>query len=541
MKIKNFKSRPGSLRGFLAVNYAEFTLLILAIAAAGSLGASLYLNKKAPVPDAEAFFEEGARKGDEGFESLDVEKYLGSGAGASLFDPDGRLAAQAGAEGELPENEALDCIPDYDSNTRILAAELPGEGLTEEEGKGGWLVTRVAYGEAGEPFVSGYALFDRNLRRTEGSLLEDREKLTEAELRYLQGKDSQGRDIYSRTYTDRQGRERQLVFFMPQWRFEAYVQAYEVLDQARWLFLPAYAAAAFFCIRQFGKKTGKLLTPLNTAIRNYSSGLPSGLEAYEGPREFEELADNFVQMEKRLQESEEERRRLDEEKRRLLADVSHDLKTPLTVIQGYADALREGMVPEKDREMYLKVISQRTRRVNELLLSFHEYSKLDHPQVPVRLRREDICQAVREYIAGRWGEIELAGFEAEADIPDEPIFCDLDGALFCRALENIINNAMKYNPPGTRILIRVEKAELRVRVRVGDNGMGIPDDLKDRLFLPFATGDSARGGGHGSGLGLAISRRIAELHGGSIRLADPPSPGLSAEFVFDFPLGQSEE
>ena len=79
MKIKNFKSRPGSLRGFLAVNYAEFTLLILAIAAAGSLGASLYLNKKAPVPDAEAFFEEAARKGDEGFESLDVEKYLGSG------------------------------------------------------------------------------------------------------------------------------------------------------------------------------------------------------------------------------------------------------------------------------------------------------------------------------------------------------------------------------------------------------------------------------------------------------------------------------
>ena len=81
-----------------------------------------------------------------------------------------------------------------------------------------------------------------------------------------------------------------------------------------WLFLPAYAAAALFCIWLLRRKTERLLAPLNTAIRNYSMGVPSGLKAYEGPREFEELADNFVQMEEQLRESEEERRRLDEER-----------------------------------------------------------------------------------------------------------------------------------------------------------------------------------------------------------------------------------
>ena len=270
-------------------------------------------------------------------------------------------------------------------------------------------------------------------------------------------------------------------------------------------------------------------------------GVPSGLKAYEGPREFEELADNFVQMEEQLRESEEERRRLDEEKRRLLADISHDLKTPLTVIQGYADALRDGMVPEEEREACLRVISQRTQRVNELLLSFHEYSKLEHPQISVHAKRVDLCQTVREYIAGRYGEIELGGFLLEADIPEEPLDCALDPSLFYRAVENIINNAMKYNPPGTCLFVRVQ--------RKGEAGSGAFGKIMGRAFplsfgtscsCPFATGDSARGGGHGSGLGLAISRRIAELHGGSLILSDPPPDGLAAEFVFDFPVDSAQ-
>ena len=72
-------------------------------------------------------------------------------------------------------------------------------------------------------------------------------------------------------------------------------------------------------------------------------------------------------------------------------------------------------------------------------------------------------------------------------------------------------------------------------MRIGDNGIGISRELREKLFLPFATGDSARGGGHGSGLGLAISRRIAELHGGELYVADPPRTGRVTEFLFAFP------
>ena len=513
---------------FMAANYAAFTLFLLIVAGTAFLAASLYIRTYAPIPDPEGLLREAAAGGEEKFPRLNVRAYLGAGAGAQLYDGSGELLGQAGETGDILSREVLESLPAYDADSRLLSAELP-------KGEARRLITQMSYGGDGELFISGYALLDEDLQKIGGDLFAENARFTEAELRYLTGLDPEGRRIYSQKFRDSQGRERQLVFFMPQRRMEDYARAYDSLDRAKWLFLPAYAAAAFLCIERFGKKAGRLLAPLNTAIQNYSQGLPSGLAGYEGPREFEELAENFVEMEERLRRSEEERKRLDEEKRRLLADISHDLKTPLTVIQGYADALREGMVPEGEQEEYLRVISQRTRRVNELLLSFHEYSKLDHPQVPVRRKREDLCQAVREYIAGRCGEIELAGFGLQADIPEEPVFCELDGALLCRALENIINNALKYNPPGTCLFVEVAGDGKKALVRIGDNGIGISRELREKLFLPFATGDSARGGGHGSGLGLAISRRIAELHGGELYVADPPRTGRVTEFVFAFP------
>ena len=513
---------------FMAANYAAFTLFLLIVAGTAFLAASLYIRTYAPIPDPEGLLREAAAGGEEKFSRLNVRAYLGAGAGAQLYDGSGELLGQAGETGDILSREVLESLPAYNADSRLLSAELP-------EGEARRLITRMSYGGDGELFISGYALLMRTCKRLAGISLRRMHALRRQSCDTSRGWTRREGGFTARNSGDSQGRERQLVFFMPQRRMEDYARAYDSLDRAKWLFLPAYAAAAFLCIERFGKKAGRLLAPLNTAIQNYSQGLPSGLAGYEGPREFEELAENFVEMEERLRRSEEERKRLDEEKRRLLADISHDLKTPLTVIQGYADALREGMVPEGEQEEYLRVISQRTRRVNELLLSFHEYSKLDHPQVPVRRKREDLCQAVREYIAGRCGEIELAGFALQADIPEEPVFCELDGALLCRALENIINNALKYNPPGTCLFVEVAGDGKKALVRIGDNGIGISRELREKLFLPFATGDSARGGGHGSGLGLAISRRIAELHGGELYVADPPRAGRVTEFVFAFP------
>ena len=99
-----------------------------------------------------------------------------------------------------------------------------------------------------------------------------------------------------------------------------------------------------------------------------------------------------------------------------------------------------------------------------------------------------------------------------------------------------MNNAVAYNPPGTKLLVEVTEEKERAKIRIADDGNGIPEELKRDLFRPFVTGDAARGSGHGSGLGLAITAKILELHGGSVRLDETSPFGKGAAFVLFVPL-----
>ena len=265
------------------------------------------------------------------------------------------------------------------------------------------------------------------------------------------------------------------------------------------------------------------------------------MESYRGPEEFAQIARNFLKLEKKLQESEEERRRLDREKRRLFADLSHDLKTPVTVISGYARALQDNMVPKQERQRYLGVIAKRAERLDELLQSFHEYSRLEHPRMQVKKSREDLCGIVRDYFAGRYQELELKGYFLKADLLEEPVWCGLDPGLFVRVLDNLVNNALKYNPKGTTLFVEVRRKGSRAELRIGDDGRGIEERPGESVFSPFVTGDDSRGGKHGSGLGLSIVREIVRLHGGTIRLEKEPTGGWSTEFVMEFALWEAPE
>ena len=137
--------------------------------------------------------------------------------------------------------------------------------------------------------------------------------------------------------------------------------------------------------------------------------------------------------------------------------------------------------------------------------------------------------SVRDYFAGRYQELELKGFVPEADIPEEPMYAMVDHRLMVRVLDNLINNAVSYNPPGTRILVAVKREGEMIRLLVADSGCGIPKEMRETLFQPFVTGDEARTGSHGSGLGLAIVKTIVELHGGNIKMCirDRYLPSLS--------------
>ena len=238
---------------------------------------------------------------------------------------------------------------------------------------------------------------------------------------------------------------------------------------------------------------------------------------YDGPQEFCDICDSFNDMSKKLYDSEQKRKKLEEDKQQMLADISHDLKTPITVIKGYSKAICDNLVDEDEIDQYLMTINRKADDLDELINTFHEYSKMDHPNYNFKFEKTDICEFTRIYLAQKYEELYLSGVEIEVDIPEEIIYCSIDKLQIKRVFDNLVSNAQKHNKNQISILFRVEKYEDKVKINIADNGYGIPEEIKNEIFEPFVVGEKSRTK-KGSGLGLAISKKIIEAHKGSIKL-----------------------
>ncbi len=545
MSIRNKKKSRYSVYHLLTINYICFTLLLFAVFFGIYTAWSRYVGHYASIPDPEGFLQEVRELPEDQLASFPLSRYLGEGSAFSLYDGEGALLYQTAAAGGSRQElirlslEERKLLPEYGSSTRYLSTELPDRSREGGSVSSAWMVSRLDYRANGDPYLSGYLLLDEDLRVQSGSLFPGKDQFTETDLQLLRGRDDTGRRIFRCSYTNSQGADRQLIFrYRP--RTEGPADPLRSMGMV-WLFLiPAYLIIMAVSALYLSRRVRAFLSPLNRAIRDYSLGEADTLPDYKGPKEILEIAESFNQMEDRLQKSESERKRMEADRRQLLADISHDLKTPITVIAGYAEALRDQVVPEDQKGYYLDTIVQKTRTVGELLTAFHDFEKLEHPEMRAKTEPVDLSEFTREYLAGRYQELGLGHFTLEAEIPEEPIYCALDQSLFTRVLDNLINNAMCYNPPGTRILAELQVQEGEAVLSIADDGRGIPEELKDRIFDPFVTGDDSRSQGHGSGLGLAIVNKIVGMHGGRVSLEEEPPQGFRTEFCIRLPLLPAE-
>lgn len=285
---------------------------------------------------------------------------------------------------------------------------------------------------------------------------------------------------------------------------------------------------AVFAVR-LNHKVKRPLMALKESIVCYQKGQKLSNDN-DGPDEFVEIGDDFVKLAQRLAESEERRKTSDEEKQQMLADISHDLKTPITIIQGYAKAICDGIIKEENKQQYLQTIYHKSIVLNELINAFSEYSKLEHPDFRPVKTKVDICEYAREYLAAKYNELVLGGCSLEVEIPEMIIWCQIDVQQMKRVFENLINNSVKHNKRGTALFFSMKKEADTVCISIGDNGTGIPKELAQMVFEPFVVGDESRNSRQGTGLGLAIAKKIVEAHGGVIELVKFPKEGLSTEF-----------
>jgi two-component system sensor histidine kinase KdpD len=210
----------------------------------------------------------------------------------------------------------------------------------------------------------------------------------------------------------------------------------------------------------------------------------------------------------------------------LLAAVSHDLRTPLAGIKAAVTSLRSDDVawsPEDEAEL-LAGIEDGADRLDHLVGNLLDMSRLQTGTVVPLIREADLDEVVPMALGG------VPESSVALDIPETLPMVAVDPGLLERGVANVVENAVKYSPPGVKVLVAASALGERVEVRVVDRGPGVPEDVKERIFEPFQRyGDAPRG--NGVGLGLAVARGFAEAMGGTLVAEDTPGGGLTMVFT----------
>jgi len=285
------------------------------------------------------------------------------------------------------------------------------------------------------------------------------------------------------------------------------------------IFLLLFLLNIYLYSKITAKKISMPLEKISESINKMSSGDKKARISLDAENEFLKIKDAFNQMAEKLERVEEEKQKLEENRQQMFMDISHDLKTPITAICGYAKALSEGMVKEEEKKQrYLKVIYDKAARVTDLINNLFQLSKLENSELKLLCENQDFIEFIRGIVAECYEQIEEKGIELDLSLPLQRIILSFDKKELGRAVMNIVYNAIVYNPSGTKLRIEVSEDENGVILQIGDNGTGIPDNLKETIFEPFVRGDSSRNSDGGTGLGLAIAKKIVEGHGGTLCL-----------------------
>ena len=218
------------------------------------------------------------------------------------------------------------------------------------------------------------------------------------------------------------------------------------------------------------------------------------------------------------------------EKDLIYAAVAHDLKTPMTSVQGFAKALSDGKVKPEEQQEIFDIIYRKSNSMNEMVNTLFEYAKLGTDEYKPAASQVNICTLVRDVVAENYCDFEEHGIKPEIVIPDDDIIGNGDNNELKRAVTNLVVNVYKHNPDGINARISVNKENGKAVIRIADSGSEIPPDMD--IFEPFVTENASRTPGQGTGLGLAVTKRIIERSGGRIYTASC-SDGFTKEFVIE--------
>jgi signal transduction histidine kinase len=242
----------------------------------------------------------------------------------------------------------------------------------------------------------------------------------------------------------------------------------------------------------------------------------------------------FAQMASRIGEQWRTLTRQDHERRELVANISHDLRTPLGSLHGYLETLllKDSTLEPGERQRYLGIALAQSSKVGKLAQALFELARLEHGVVEPVLEPFSLSDLVQDVFQKCELTAQDKGVRLEASVPRDAAIVAADLGMIERVLTNLLDNAIRHTPPGGSVDVALRRDGDRVLVSVGDTGPGIPPALLENLFRrPFSAGDDRRNGG----LGLLIVQRILQLHGSGIELLAVPGKGAVFQFMLPVP------
>lgn len=238
--------------------------------------------------------------------------------------------------------------------------------------------------------------------------------------------------------------------------------------------------------------------------------------------EFLELANGFNMMAETIKNERKEKEKLEKARETLILDISHDLKNPLASILGYSETLINNRdLDESEKVEYLTIINKNSHRANKLISDLFEFSLYANADYEIKTVKTDICEFIRQTIASYIPEFDHKKFQYEFEIIETPYYVMADEEKLSRAINNVLDNKVKYNSEGNKIGIRTEVEGTYFYITLSDNGEGIPQKYRETIFNPFVRVDKSRNSKTGgTGLGLSITKKILNKHNGDITIID---------------------
>ena len=315
-----------------------------------------------------------------------------------------------------------------------------------------------------------------------------------------------------------------------------------ILDSSLLVLLAALVAALLCGLIVFALLTSRLRA-LGSRVREYT-GKPGELDrsvhfsaSVKSRDEIDELGLQFNTMADKINQQIDELQRMDGMRREMVANVSHDLRTPLTTMRGYLETLliKNDELSDAEKTRYLKTALLHGERLGDLVEELFELARLDSCESVVYSEPFSMAELVQDVTQSFQLRAQQKSIALDASLKQRLPLIHGDIAMMQRVLENLLVNGLRHTPEGGRISITVDVDSGNVVVKISDTGCGIPGEEVPRIFDRFYQRDkTASNENPGAGLGLSIVKRILELHGSVIKVKSEPDHGTT--FSFSMPV-----